>query len=180
MANAFRDKLDAWPNIAPRDGSALRKFADFLRQCNTAMQTTESLNIPNDSRENKKLLCKLPDWLVTRWSRIVVEWKQKMRSFPPFNEFMNFVVKEADIACDPITSLQALRGNRPNEPANNAKYGQRKEINAQSLATEVKEAPKALDDSGQGRCVACKMPHELNDCKSFLAKLLAQRRTLHG
>ena len=42
VANAFRDKLDAWPDIAPRDGSALRKFADFLRQCNTAMQTTES------------------------------------------------------------------------------------------------------------------------------------------
>ena len=93
VANAFRDKLDAWPNITERDGSALRKFADFLRQCNTAMQTTKSLNILNDSRENKKLLCKLPDWLVTRWSRIVVEWKQKMRSFPPFKEFMNFVVK---------------------------------------------------------------------------------------
>ena len=176
VANAFRDKLDAWPNIAPRDGSALRKFADFLRQCNTAMQTTESLNILNDSRENRKLLCKLPDWLVTRWSRIVAEWTQKMRSFPPFKEFMNFVVKEADIACNPITSLQALRGNRSNEPANNAKYGQRKEINARSLATEVKEAPQASDNSGQVRCVNCNMPHELNDCKSFLAKPVEQRR----
>ena len=176
VANAFRDKLDAWPNIAPRDGSALRKFADFLRQCNTAMQTTESLNKLNDSRENRKLLCKLPDWLVTRWSRIVAEWTQKMRSFPPFKEFMNFVVKEADIACNPITSLQALRGNGSNEPANNAKYGQRKEINARSLATGVKEAPQASDNSGQVRCVACNMPHELNDCKSFLAKPVEQRR----
>ena len=176
VANAFRDKLDAWPDIAPRDGSALRKFADFLRQCNTAMQTTESLNILNDSRENRKLLCKLPDWLVTRWSRIAAEWTQKMRLFPPFKEFMNFVVKEADIACNPITSLQALRGNRSNEPANNAKYGQRKEINARSLATEVKEAPQESDNSGQVRCVACDMPHELNDCQKFLAKPLAQRK----
>ena len=89
---------------------------------------------------------------------------------------MNFVVKEADIACNPITSLQALRGNRSNEPANNAKYGQRKEINARSLATEVKEAPQASDNSGQVKCVACNMPHELNECKSFLAKPVEQRR----
>ena len=51
---------------------------------------------------------------------------------------MNFVVKEADIACDPITSLQALRGNRSDKPTDTAKYGQKKEINAPSLATEVK------------------------------------------
>ena len=33
VANAFRSKLDEWKKIASRDGIALRKYADFLRQC---------------------------------------------------------------------------------------------------------------------------------------------------
>ena len=64
VANAFRDKLEAWPKIANRDGLALRKLSDFLRQCDTAMRTIDSLKILNDERENKKLLMKLPDWVV--------------------------------------------------------------------------------------------------------------------
>ena len=31
ITNAFRDKLDRWPKIASRDGTALCKFADFLK-----------------------------------------------------------------------------------------------------------------------------------------------------
>ena len=38
VITAFRDKLDAWPKIQARDGVALLKFADFLRQCEAAMQ----------------------------------------------------------------------------------------------------------------------------------------------
>ena len=52
IANAFREKLDTWPKIPARDGEALRKFADFLRQCErTAMKITGSLHVLNDIRE---------------------------------------------------------------------------------------------------------------------------------
>ena len=65
--------------------------------------------------------------LVGHPGSIVVEWKQKLRSFPLFKEFLSFVVKVADTAYDPITSLQAVRGNRSDK---HAKLGQRKEVNA--------------------------------------------------
>ncbi len=65
IANAFRDKLEKWPKVSPRDGTGLRKFADFLQQCHIAMQTIGSLSVLNDDRENRKLLTKLPDWMIS-------------------------------------------------------------------------------------------------------------------
>ena len=60
VANAFRDKLEKWQRINSRDGAALQRYADFLRQCHTAMQSIENLGVLNDERENRKILGKLP------------------------------------------------------------------------------------------------------------------------
>lgn len=67
ISSAFRDKLDKWPKIASRDGPGLQKFSDFLRQCYTAMRSIGNQDVLNDSRENQKMLSRLPDWLVVRW-----------------------------------------------------------------------------------------------------------------
>lgn len=108
IANAFRDKLENWPKINSRDGIGLQRFGDFLKQCHTAMQSIGSLNILNDDRENKKLLSKLPDWLVTRLGRISTQHNEETNAFPPFKTFMDFIVKEAKIVTDPVTSLQSI------------------------------------------------------------------------
>ena len=84
IATAFRDKLEKWPKIASRDGVGLQKFADFLRQCYTAMQAIGNLDVLNDSRENRKILAKLPDWIVTRWGRTVTQRKEEANQYPPF------------------------------------------------------------------------------------------------
>ncbi len=55
IANAFRDRLHRWPKIGAKDGLALRKFADFLRQCVTAMDVVCSPSNSNDERQNKIL-----------------------------------------------------------------------------------------------------------------------------
>ena len=78
LAKAFRDKLEKWPKVAPRDSPALRKFVDFLKQCETGMQSIPSLSILNDDFEHRRILGKLPDWLVTRWSRLALSWRKKM------------------------------------------------------------------------------------------------------
>lgn len=63
IANAFRDKLEKWPKIASRDGPGLQKFSDFLKQCYTAMHSIGNLEVLNDSRENRKMLSRLPGWM---------------------------------------------------------------------------------------------------------------------
>ena len=74
IANAFREKINTWPKINARDSQSLLKFADFLEQCLAAMHTKISnLSILNDSHENRKMLSKLPEWLINRWNRIVAQ-----------------------------------------------------------------------------------------------------------
>jgi hypothetical protein len=67
------------------------------------MKTLGNLNVLDDDRENRKILIKLPDWMINRWARLVAEYKSKHRMFPPFSEFSKFVQKEAKIARDPVT-----------------------------------------------------------------------------
>ncbi len=50
IAEAFHDKLDAWPRVS--DSKGLCRLADFLRQCQTAMLHIQDLKILNDCREN--------------------------------------------------------------------------------------------------------------------------------
>ena len=62
MADAFRKRLEGWPKIPPKDGSALREFADFLKTCELAMQCVEGLETLNKQHDNKQLLKILPGW----------------------------------------------------------------------------------------------------------------------
>ena len=94
VANAFRDKLEKWPKIQSRDGFGLRRFADFLKQCHTAIASVGSLSGLNDEQENRKMLCKLPEWIHNRLNRIAVQWKEEKNAFPPFKEFMHLISLE--------------------------------------------------------------------------------------
>lgn len=179
ISNAFRDKLEKWPEILPRDGTGLRKFPDFLQQCQIAMHTISSLSVLDDDRENRKLLTKLPDWMVSRWGRIVARWKEEKSLFPPFKEFIEFVTKEATIACDPVTSLQSLKevsdGQKSSKMPNRQEKGYR---GSRTFLAEVTEKDKKPpEQTPKISCTFCNRPHELDDCRAFLNKSLAERKT---
>ena len=71
VASAFRKKLESWPQVAPQDALALRRYADFLLQCEKAMGRVDSLKFLNDDQEVHKMASKLPKWALTRWGRKV-------------------------------------------------------------------------------------------------------------
>ncbi|KAJ8038907.1 hypothetical protein HOLleu_16467 [Holothuria leucospilota] len=172
VIDAFRKRLEAWPKIQSNDGLALRKYADFLGQCETAMQMVAGgLNTLNDTWENRKLITMLPNWLVTRWSRLLADWEAKGKGFPPFSQFRQFVVKEADIACNPITSFQALKGFQSDDTKGKRVKGAQ---GARNFATEVSEVSKP--GKAKGRCVLCQGDHKLDYCKQFLSKTLKDRK----
>ncbi|MES9904690.1 MAG: DUF1759 domain-containing protein, partial [Sedimenticola sp.] len=179
IANAFRDKLEKWPKVAPRDGTALQKFGDFLQQCQIAMQSIGSLSVLNDDRENRRLLTKLPDWMVSRWGRIVSRWRDENGAFPPFSEFVVFVTKEAKIACDPVTSLQSLKTvtddqkvNKPVRKQDKRFYGSRSFV-AETVESGTVNSGKMVNSVS---CTLCKKPHDLDNCRRFLAKSLIERK----
>ena len=66
VTSAFRKKLDVWPQIAPYDSLGLRKYADFIDQCEKAIEKVASLKVLNDDQENQKMASKLPKWALSR------------------------------------------------------------------------------------------------------------------
>ena len=178
ISNTFRDKLDKWPKIPPRDGTGLRKFSDFLQQCQIAMQTISSLHVLNDDRENRKLLTKLPDWMVSRWGRVVSRWKEERSQFPPYKEFVEFVTKEATIACDPVTSLQSLKEVSDGQKSHRMPSRQDKgSYGSRTFFQEVQEKDKKSHEMTRVLCALCNKPHELDDCRAFLNKPLVDRKS---
>ena len=106
IAEAFREKLYSWQYIADTDSAGLRKYSDFLQQCDLAKQCIRGLDCLDDCRENRMMLTKLPDYVIVKWNRIISEFDGY---FPPFSTFAVFMAKEAEVACNPITSLNAVR-----------------------------------------------------------------------
>ena len=109
VTNVYRDKLRKWPKISSKDHQGLRRFADFLLSTETAMQIIENLNILNDYMENKKLLTKLPEWLVSRWNREATRKMKEEKNYPDFKTFTTFISAEADLLCNPISSCHVVK-----------------------------------------------------------------------
>lgn len=167
IARAFRDKLNSWPRIGPKDSCELREFADFLRSCDAATAQIKSLEILSDCNENQRILSKLPDWLTSRWNRRVVEIQDSAGEFPTFKQFVEFVTREAKIACNPVTSLHALK----------ASEGQVSKTKASKNTVGVKVlAISSGERTDTTKCVFCEKPrHDINVCRKFMEKAIPER-----
>ncbi|KAL7877209.1 hypothetical protein SRHO_G00038520 [Serrasalmus rhombeus] len=109
VQRAFRGKLGSWPKIGPKEPLRLREFSDFLVSCKNAMPHISGLKVLDDCEENQKLLQKLPDWATARWNRLVTKELDDGKPYPSFEVFSNFLSEEARIACNPVSSLHALK-----------------------------------------------------------------------
>ena len=178
IGDTYRTKLDDWPKIGGRDGTSLRKFVDFLRQCETAKATVPGLEYLDDCREIRKLQEKLPDWIVNRWARIVADVMDAQRRTPSFSEFVKFLKKESDIVNNPMTSLGPARGKNTSSDAATAKPNDRKQTSrARSLATGQAAEPAAGAPARRRlSCYCCSEGHMLHNCKQFLGMTVAARR----
>ncbi|XP_030844157.1 uncharacterized protein LOC100890944 [Strongylocentrotus purpuratus] len=171
LSSAYRDKLDSWPRISNRDGQGLRMLSDFVKQCCTAMTTIGNLAQLNDERENRKILAKLPDHLIVSWGRKVAHWKKTHGNFPSFHEFSDFIEEEANIACDPITSLYSVKELKVDK--------QRTIPGATSMYASTDQRPQHPRKGKKQEyvCVLCKENHQLGVCKRFLSMTLKERKT---
>jgi hypothetical protein len=140
------------------------------------MGDVEELSVLNDSRENRKLLQKLPDWIVTRWSRTVVKAKAISGKYPKFSDFANFIAAEAKIACDPMMSLASIRGSVDREEKDSQSKQNKRGIGASSFATAT-QPRSAKFNANSKSCHFCKKEnHSLHDCRAFSAKLMTDRQ----
>lgn len=186
VASAFRRKLEAWPQIQPQDGLGLRRYADFLVQCEKAMTTVESLKALNDDKEIQKMSSKLPKWAINRWGRKIYEWKNEKKTFPPFSEFVKYVVIEAEIACDPINlglrkpgeDSKGLRRSKDKILPRLSPRGRNASESAISFAAQANERTEDQNTPEQQRCLLCGQNHDLESCKDYVSKDISGRKEL--
>ncbi|XP_071123461.1 uncharacterized protein [Mytilus edulis] len=171
MQKAFRDKLASWPKIAPKDPIALRDIGDFLQGCRDAIPHFPSLSILNDCTENQKL----PDWASLRWNREVTQSLDISATYPSFDKFVNFVVKEAKVACNPISSLYAL-----NDKERKISRDPRTNTKVKVFATSASNDTRPNNDTSANKTLVCeyckKVGHYIFKCERFLSISITNKR----
>ena len=181
IQRAFREKLNNWPNIGPRDSGKLRQFSDFLSACSKAMPHVKGLQVLNDCEANQKMLQKLPDWITSRWNRHVTKQLQQREEYPTFKEFAEFMVQEAEIACNPMTSLNALK-HVEERPSRDIKRSQANafitDINATDSAQKnsFNENNVSNTSSYSIKCTCCGEGHSIHKCQTFASKPAEEKR----
>ena len=179
VPDAFRKRLENWQRIAPRDGAALREFADFLQTCKLAMHSVEDLETLNKESGNKKLVKILPAWAHPKWGTMVRDYQLKHgdTKFPPFTVFVNFVTEIAEIQCLPVLSdVEVNKQEREDRNKNRRRgpgHGGRLHVN--SLLTDVTNSSATSKKTTSKPCARCRGPHDLNTCQELLRVPLKER-----
>ena len=205
IKEAYRNKIAKWPRVGSRDVYGLRDFSDFLFATSSAIPHIPGLEILSDCEENRKLLEKLPDWLLTRWNRFVVGKMERTRSYPDFHAFVQFLKEETRVVCNPVCSPYLLKSLDKGGKAS------LQETKGRSLATDMVEetnislvkgksrvrepsqtkvstqpvrspqsaqAPEKLDSNPRSPCIFCQdVGHALVSCAKFAQQEMPEKRT---
>ena len=143
VADAFREKLESWQKIGGSDCKALKKYAQFLKQCKIAMTTNEHLEDLDNPRQFRNLVKTLPVHLMQRWSREAGKNKRRTQRNPTFAEYADFVMEEALLACDKTTSYQAMISDqKERRPAKKETTNKRKENSSFTHSTQTSDNSK--------------------------------------
>lgn len=131
------------------------------------------------------MLVKLPEWVTSRWNRIVTEQLDQGRDYPSFHEFASFVAKEARIACNPVSSLYALKHpaettaremkrSKANTFATNVKAPVSSSSTSKPKLDEIqlKDTVKSKEwstqqNSNTSKCICCGENHSIHRCKKL-------------
>ena len=185
VQRAFREKLNRWPKIGAKEYVKLREFSDFLQSCSDAMPHVKGLQVLNDCEENQRMLVKLPDWVTSRWNRYVSEQLDQAKDYPGFGEFATFISKEARIACNPVSSLYALKRSdeRANTFATSVKTAYTTRAMAQSSDADDSEfkdsrEPKTTQeyDGSSVKCFCCGESHFIHKCQKLKGQPVSERK----
>ncbi len=173
VGKSYHDKIQSWHKIATKDTKDLREFVDFLSSVESAIPYVQGLQALNDSVENQRISVKLPEWLSSRWNRAVTKFQDEYKGFPDFKYLVEFLNKEARIACNPITSLQAIkpveqeRFKQPDQ--DHSKFQRNRNSSAKTFTTSSSEKTSIM-------CVFCKRHgHTLHKCHKIMERPVEER-----
>lgn len=148
-------------------------FVDFLGSVESAMPYVQGLQAVNNCLENQRIAVKFPDWLSARWNRAVTVYRDEHKMFPDFRYLVRFVSMEARIACNPITSLHAIRptDQERSKPTKKelSKHQQSHNFSTTTFTTSTSEKTSVT-------CIFCKRKgHTLHRFRKIMEKPVEER-----
>ena len=186
-ANAFRKHIHEWPSVRPGDGKALRQLTDYLESCRAASRHVTGLESLDSANENNVILKKLPRYIVDRWRRVVDNRLYEPQeghppSYPSFSEFVDFLSKEARVACGPVLE----RPDDSHSPRRATPMGQRKKENARAFLSSVSSNGRASGSQQETEnvrqtertvrsCKVCSAQHQVEGCQVFKNMSVSER-----
>ena len=173
VGQAYREKLFSWPKIGSTDSEGIRCLADFLQSCKAAMSVVPGLQSLDSCHENQRIISRLPDWMVSRWNRLVFTAVKESNIYPPLSRFVNFVVEEAQVACNPISSQYAVKGlsRSSSESVRPAVNYKREEGRGKVHVLATKGVPDRGMVTDRPSCLFChKVGHSVGSCFAFASK----------
>ena len=176
LQKAFRERLASWPTVGPRDAEGLWDFSDFLKGCQKAMAYISSLQVLNDCMENQRLMQKLPNWASTRRNQQVTNQLQATAMYPDFDTFVNFVVGETWVACNPVSSLSALTEKPAHDPKHKQASVMATNTDASSNCKDLQNKSNTEKETSK-KCLFCESDNNyLPKCSSFTKRSLDEHR----
>ena len=186
VAQAYKDKLNAWPPIREGDGMHLQQFADFLVLCEHAMKTLKYMEGLNSEDTLKRITSKLPSSMGVKWCRFANKMFKSEEWLSTFHDVVKFVTQVADLDTDPVFSPEALNEVRKNEitsssiSGNNTnrnttwRKGGRRDKSKSSFLTSA--TPTEEQSQPCSSCPFCNSKHhDLENCSSFM-KTIKERK----
>ena len=172
IANAYITQLLMWTSIKPNDGGKLQEFAIILEQTKAAMSGMEYMSDLNTAHVMRQLWEKLPRYLCSKWCERANSIKITKGHMAKFEEFVEFISKQADLATDPVYSEELVNKEIP--------VGARREQRNKGLsfATGSKEENENQPKGDVTPCTVCQRKHDLDQCMEFKKLSLAQRKNL--
>lgn len=106
-----------------------------------------------------------------RWNCLVTKCLSENHEDPTFKEFAAFVLTEAEIACNPVTSFHGLHAAESVAEKANLRENKINKVRVLTTQTNI--------ESRKVNKILCmlyqKDKHQLNDCFNFLSKPLEER-----
>lgn len=174
IANAFLDKIEAWPTIKSEDGPALEKFSVFLQSCLNYTEHVSALVQLNSPKEMQLILQKLPYKQREKWRTYVLSLLEKHKDVT-FSELVNFTIRESKLLNLPV--FGAIKGPQV-KPLLKHDSDQHRKSPARTATAMATETIKR-DKSGARNlsCPCCdRRNHSLDDCSAFKGKSYEERR----
>ena len=130
----------------------------------------------NTAHVLRQLWEKLSRHLRSKWTERNSKTKSAKGRIADFDEFSQFVREQAELATDPLFSVESVTKPHHDEKdkGTHVKFRRmsRSRGKGTSLATGLKQEGRTKQPL---LCSLCKKPHNLNDCEQFLKKTLTEQ-----